>query len=927
MNNWALRLFNIYENDGLSINKSAYLASDDNYYPGAGLAQWTGPRAYNLYQYAVNNHLGWGSIDTQTKFLWYELTNIYTNTLSSLKTVSSIEEAVRIFNGNYIVNSNYSERTRFANDIYNEFSGKGIGGDIKDAENSKAKNFINIALSQVGNYRDKYTGSYSGAWCTLFVKWCMDSAGISDSGYDSYTDVWINHTQYQKIYSINQMRPGDIVFMNWDDNYDEDGYDVDHVGIIVDVDVQNNTIETVEGNASRGEDKNNYVTKGSRYIDTRYIAVRVCSGTSTYPNNGGAYSEPGLNQFQLGSSTTASNRDRVIEYAYKDETIKKTRRVSTLVTADADANVVRKKQTSLLDTPTLVEAPFIILKIDKYTFGSYSKNNSFLNRNSQVTIDFPNYVNSMNVKKINGTVNQYTFEIVYKIQAGNDPNLLDKIFSKVGYGKIKVSYGDWKFPKFIYREEECIITKLTSRVEFSNSRISYTLSCTSNALKLLAGYFNFPARRAKPSDVIKEMLFDEKDKYGLQNIFTGFKNNPSLFTKWTARDDVTIDILAKNGVDALTYINYLVSCMTSSSTPYGSPIRDANYYLTICDDVEYGTYFKITKLTADDNSIALNGYDTYEVDIGYPGDTLVSNFSVNTDNSWSLLYNYSDEISENNYTYNIDSEGNIEAVRTPNAVTSSTYLKTTETQRNWWTQMTQFPVSASLEIKGLLRPAMLMQYVRVNALFYGMRHVTSGLYVITAQEDSINTRGYRTRLQLLRVAGDLDIISTKEETITKTVKVKDYDNTKIIAGGLSKVNIGFGFNVSGLGELDKLEAELALDHASIAGTDYNGPLGVYSDKPSPTEITGYKLDGYHFFYAYDTDHNPLVTVQYQDGNKTVYLTLGSPPGEKNNQINETLNWKTVTPENVEELAIEAMSQYECLSEDDKENFVFYVNNT
>lgn len=83
--------------------------------------------------------------------------------------------------------------------------------------------------------------------------------------------------------------------------------------------------------------------------------------------------------------------------------------------------------------------------------------------------------------------------------------------------------------------------------------------------------------------------------------------------------------------------------------------------------------------------------------------------------------------------------------------------------------MTQFPVSATLTIKGLVRPAVLMSYVRVNALFYGQRHVSSGLYVITKQQDTIDSRGYRTVLSLTRVAGDNDYFEKTTENVTTKV--------------------------------------------------------------------------------------------------------------------------------------------------------------
>ena len=74
-------------------------------------------------------------------------------------------------------------------------------------------------------------------------------------------------------------------------------------------------------------------------------------------------------------------------------------------------------------------------------------------------------------------------------------------------------------------------------------------------------------------------------------------------------------------MDPLSYINFLVTCMTcvtNQGTKYA--IKDSSYYMTIHDDV-YGTqnlngpYFKITKVKS--NSRTIQSTDTYEVDINY----------------------------------------------------------------------------------------------------------------------------------------------------------------------------------------------------------------------------------------------------------------------------------------------------------------------
>lgn len=459
---------------------------------------------------------------------------------------------------------------------------------------------------------------------------------------------------------------------------------------------------------------------------------------------------------------------------YEEVTTKLTR--ETLKSTDEE--LVESRSTHLLSYPSLVEAPFILVKIGNFTFGSYSKKGDFNKLNSNVTVDYPNFMDSIDIVKVNGTVNQYTISMTYQIQAGEDPNFLEKVFSSVGYGNIYISYGDWMNPSFIYKEEEALITKVTSSVDFSGSKIQYTVYCTSNSLALLGGTFNFPARKAKPSDVIKEILYN--NTYGVGNIFYGMTNKTQVLNKnLIASDDRTVQIEAKESIDPLSYINYLVTCMTSNEDSTESPIKTSTYYLTIHDDTYgeenmSGPYFKITKVKADGKALA--SADTYELDIGYPSDNLVTSFSLRTDNSWALLYNYSENIDKQNYIYRIDDEGKIITQYSPALTTSAKKFRTTATQKDWWTNMTQFPVTAQVTIRGLVRPAMLMTKIRINAFFYGQRHISSGLYIVNKQEDKIDRGGYRTILSLTRIAGDQDWFEKETKTVKSKVPYIVYNN-------------------------------------------------------------------------------------------------------------------------------------------------------
>lgn len=409
---------------------------------------------------------------------------------------------------------------------------------------------------------------------------------------------------------------------------------------------------------------------------------------------------------------------------------------------------------SLVSTQNRVESPFIIVKIGNYTFGACSDMSSRKKMQQVMKVTFPNYMQALNIVKVNGAVNTYNLKMEYGITETDDPNMLEKVFSSVSKTReITLSYGDWNAPAFIYKEETAIITKVASNVDFNNSKILYTVTCVSSALALKAGNFSFGVRTAKPSDVIIELLSNEA--YGLSQIFTGMRNITQVgLNSLIARDDKKVKIEAKDSINILDYIAYLVNCMVDQNDT-GKALKDANYFWAVYDDTNNdfgGTYFKVVKVVA--NTQYNVSYSTYEVDVGYPSGSYVTSFVVNSDNTWSILYDYSQSVQLPQYSYSIDSEGNIVSIDSPSITRSSKYLKTTEADKTWWTQMTQFPITAKLTIKGLLRPSILMSYVKVNTYFYGHKHVSSGLYIITRQEDTIDSSGYKTTLSLTRISGD-----------------------------------------------------------------------------------------------------------------------------------------------------------------------------
>lgn len=409
----------------------------------------------------------------------------------------------------------------------------------------------------------------------------------------------------------------------------------------------------------------------------------------------------------------------------------------------------------LNSVPTLVESPFIIVTIGKYTLGSYTGNKTTTSLGMLAQVNFPNFVNSLNITKVNGTVNTYTIGIVYQIAPGDDPNLIDKIFSSVSATRrLSLSYGDWRNPASIYKEETALITNVTSSLDMSASRITYTVQCVSDALSLAGAIYDFPAREAKPSDIIKEMIKDVS--YGLLSVFKGMVDFQRVLTNGLiASNDKKVKIEARQNMNIIEYLNFLVGAMTPvDSKSKDTIIQSGNYFLAIHDDITNalgGTYFEVKEVKADTK---VSNYDVYEVDVGYPGDNFVTQFSLTNNQQYTILYDYAGKIEQTKYIYSIDNNGQLTTQYAPSIARSKSLQKVTEQNKNWWTKVTQFPIEATLTIKGLTRPSILMSQVRINTVMYGQKHISSGLYIITKHQDKLDSNGYTTTLTLLRIGGD-----------------------------------------------------------------------------------------------------------------------------------------------------------------------------
>lgn len=421
---------------------------------------------------------------------------------------------------------------------------------------------------------------------------------------------------------------------------------------------------------------------------------------------------------------------------------------------------------NLLSSPARIQVPWIKVSIGNYTFGVFNKTSNkkaeaTLNYKNVFNIQYPNYIKRLSITKINGQINQYTLNLVYPITANDDPNFFDKVLSSVNKSrKIVFSYGDMSTPSFFYKEEEAIITKVSQQFALSGSSISYTINATSSSALNKSSNWTFPGGLKKPSDEIKKLMLT--NKYGLTKVFTGM--NKSNLDSLIAGDDKPVNIATKKNISALDYILYLVNCMLPASSVNSRNIGSDVYVFTIHDNSVYeqinanlnlnikGSYFKVAKV-----SNKVNKNEAFQIDIGFGNSgTIVTNFSIEQDENYSMLYDYTNQLSSENFVQRLDNNGKWQTVWSPSVTSKNSSSLTNSDDIVWWTKMTKYPIKATITVNGLLKPAMLMSYIKLNVIFPGGRkHTSTGLYLVTQQVDTIDGEsGYKTTLSLLRIGGD-----------------------------------------------------------------------------------------------------------------------------------------------------------------------------
>lgn len=591
-------------------------------------------------------------------------------------------------------------------------------------------------------------------WCAMFVWTVFKECGMSDIMYTKGTwlvkncRTWLSKNATQV--TAKNAKPGDIVIFGNDT----------HIEILGKTSGSN--VLTIGGNVgyyAGASTYNNSWTEGPRYYGSNPTYIFSPNYSKTKASTGSTSTV----QEEVVTKTLEVSVDKLYSsenygYLQSDQEKKDAEARNAISSQIAQIQQIQKTYAAIPDTgqnidivlqgvnltdtkkpktkidseahgPSLpvalnpIEAPFIQLTIGGYEFGVKSAKDT-------------NYITGLNVIRTNGSMNEYTINLVHQISPGRNPNFIDELLAANSYEKIKIRYGD-AMSNVIFEDNSALLIGSSVNFDFAGYCITYEIKATSSVISTATHKLTYPAKTAKGSTIIRDLLTDAST--GLGDIYPNMLNaNYVSQNSLIPENDKVITVEAVSNVNPLSYLKTIVATMQSTTSD------TSNYYLVLGDDD-----FKIYEI----DSLNLS-YDSslYEVNINYPDDNQVYSFNCNTNFTWPLAYDFNGNLSSYNYT--LDHNGIIDASysRNPNLL-DFVSSQQTDISNNWWTNVTEFPITATLECRGLLSPLLLMTYIKINCLYYGQQRLTSGVYIVTGQQDILTGSGYRTILSLLRVAG------------------------------------------------------------------------------------------------------------------------------------------------------------------------------
>ena len=752
-----------------------------------GICQWHNNRGSNMKKFVGSD---WkNDLTGQLDFLWHELSNSYKGVLKSLKgvdnTKAGCKKAADVFVRKFEVPANVDKQSEKRQQNAVEYWNASNGGTSKDLLPFEPWPLNKKVVSRTSDYGGWFTGKnpYAspngncthwayGRFCMIANKWVKRDGDEDAWGFWKGSDGhWgfptCEHGQTPQLGAIGvwgDTRAGhvavvEVIYKNGDIGVSEAGYGNGWLGSRNRLKKSKNYANPMctSGTTLRGFVYNpgvsgGYITSGGGGgggedtggpLDLRQAISKL------YSSDNYEFIYSGGKDEKSPTQVLRESLQKIIDKIKKDHaniptsdttggTASWYSDVTTEDTRGHEAKTVKytKSYGDLSTSPILVQAPYVELTMNGVKIGGYNASDD----------KYPNHIVGLTVEKINNKINTYTIQLIHQVRTGEDPNIIDALLNRTGYrNKVKIKYGDSATGLF-FKEEEAYIMDVSYNENVQSANIAYTIKAVSSVSFVKYSYFSYPPVTGKPSTEINNLMYHSgQSSIELQNSFSGMRTaQDAMRRNAIPTNDAVVNIPGLANASPYDRLNQLVANMRDPNDATGT-------YMLSYNDATNDASFRIVEVTrqdtADRNALIKN---CYTLDIGFPGNTMITSFALGNDVYWPLYYKYAGKIAS--YKYDIDYNGKITRSKVnPLDVDDKFQSKNVESM-NWWEYVRSYPVSATVTIKGLMKPVLLMENVYIFSQIYGQEDLASGLYSIIGQTDTIDGGGCSTTLELLKIS-------------------------------------------------------------------------------------------------------------------------------------------------------------------------------
>lgn len=391
----------------------------------------------------------------------------------------------------------------------------------------------------------------------------------------------------------------------------------------------------------------------------------------------------------------------------------------------------------------------------KFQVGNFALDTSDPNQQYFVSLNY--------TKNGSGKANSFTLMIAYEPKmSGNminsqDINLIDKqlnIYDGTTKDKLKcwLQYGYGHSPdRLISPLLEGMVTDYTP--ELRDGILYYTITGYSSLTQAVEDAVTIDEmKNTRPTEAVKKAI---EDNIGV-NAGDNNLGYEVQYAPGTEGSDKVIESIP--GVSDKNLFEYIDQTLNMAEVEGQDDSETTNRPFYIYDISETKDKKIITIEKIDPKNPSDEKMSNVVFEWGSKNNNFVKNWQPNVKGSVLLAQSYQYEKGTSNW--GIDDSG--ETVETKNMLKPPVTMNTNpdnpeatsideSTELTTWSKAIQYSYEASLVIQGMPCEIPIGMYIKVTPLLYGQPHHTAGTYMVTKSSDTLDSGGFQTTIDLIKV--------------------------------------------------------------------------------------------------------------------------------------------------------------------------------